>query len=391
MSQHLRIAIVGGGIGGLTLANLLARQGLEATVYERDASLDARNQGYALGLTRDAGLQVLGQLGLAEAVEATGRRASDFAFLTPAGKRLMNLRARPGSPQDTVGIPRSALRALLLERLPPERVVWNARCTGLLQDGGAATLQFEDGREVVADLVVACDGSRSPLRKLLWGDSPNYLGLNSIGGVLPRARAHPLLAGGAFMTLGPGASFFAQTYGDQGETVWSWAGRAEERAFESFGPESLKGEALRRTEGWHAPIAELISSTADSDVITRAYSDRLPPAQLFKGAVVLLGDAAHGMSPFQGRGANTAMEDARDLAEVLPGAKATTLALRLGAFQRKALPRGMQMVNRSRFAARLMHVQGPIARFLRNGTMRMVGAGLDRSSPPALSAGTPAD
>ena len=333
-------------------------------------------------------MRVLAELGLAEEAEATGRRPSDFAFLTPAGKRLMTLRAQQGSDQDTVGVPRSALRSLLLRSLSAEQVVWNARCVGLEQAGREAGLRFEDGREVTADVVVACDGANSPLRKLLWDDAPSYLGLNSIGGLLPSAPEHPLLEGGAFMTLGRASSLFVQTYGVGGETIWSWCGRRGERDFDAMGPDALKGEALRQTQHWHEPIASLIGGTADKDVIARAYYDRLPPRSLVKGAVVLLGDAAHAMSPFQGQGANTAMVDARDLAEVLEKATADTLAASLTRFQRKALPRGMQMVNRSRLAARMMHVKGPVARFLRDGTMRVMGAALARSGPKALPAAT---
>src|ERR1041385_8763002 len=93
------VAIIGGGIGGLTLANALKKADPKITfkVFERDQDIQSRKQGYALGLNGAGGLLALKRLGLYEQIQKLARPATDFSFLTSSGKRLMTFRPVPGT------------------------------------------------------------------------------------------------------------------------------------------------------------------------------------------------------------------------------------------------------------------------------------------------------
>ncbi|WP_436501774.1 FAD-dependent oxidoreductase [Actinokineospora sp. HUAS TT18] len=367
----MRIAIVGAGIGGLTLAAALHREGLSAAVYERDVVDTARRQGYSISLTEGEGLRVLRELGLYEEIRAKGHQTTDFTFRKSDGSRLMCLRAAPGSSRNTIGIPRDVLRAHLLNAVPADWIIWGARCTGVAQPKVGHQLQFADSSSVDADLIVFADGVRSRGRMALIGDSLHSLELLAVGGIVRADVDHPLLGGGAFMSLSCGASAFVHRYGENGETVWSISLRSKIDALDGRSGEELQEFALRATRGWHSPIAELITATNLEDIVSRPYFDRNPtPSCLFDNCV-LIGDAAHPMSPFQGQGANMAMVDALNLSRTLK-ANLDGDPLALHRYDKEAAKRNRTAVMRSRSAAKMFHTQSRFGSATRNATLRLL-------------------
>ena len=313
----MKIVIVGAGIGGLTLAAALRRHGLEARLCERDPGITARSQGYAISLKESTGLRVLRTLGLYEDIQKVGRPAVDFTFLTSEGKPVLHLRADPASPEYTLGVPRDQLRARLLEAVPADWLSWGARCSGVARRGNSLLVELEGREPLEADLVIAADGTGSVLQKKLVGTPLHYLGLTAIGAASGHEVEHPLLAAGAFMTMGRSSSMFVQRYSEEGKTIWSFCTHAEERSMEGLDGQTLKNRVLEHTQTWHEPIPTLVSGTVPSDLAVRGYYDRDPLRTYVHEGVVFIGDAAHPMSPFQGQGANMAMVDALELAEAV--------------------------------------------------------------------------
>jgi len=263
--------------------------------------------------------------------------------------------------------------------VPAEWLTWGARCTGVSRQGSSWSVEFEDREPVEAGLVVAADGVRSALRKVVVGDELHYLGLQAVGGATGSEVEHPLLAAGAFMTLGKGASIFVQRFSDEGKTIWSFCAHAGEKALDALDGQALKDWALERTQTWHEPIPTLMASTSPSSVVVRGYYDRNPLRTHVHGGVVLMGDAAHPMSPFQGQGANMAMVDALELAAALKRlSNGETGAL--AEYERAAVKRNREAVMRSRMAARLFHSQGAVSTAARNMGLRLVDKFLGKVS-----------
>jgi 2-polyprenyl-6-methoxyphenol hydroxylase-like FAD-dependent oxidoreductase len=116
----MRIAIAGGGLGGLTLARILYRHGIGAVVYEREASRSARSQGGSLDLHPESGQQALADAGLAGRFRSEARpEGEEHRIVDPAGRTLVHHKPDPGSFSGRPEIDRSALRDLLLDSLPP--------------------------------------------------------------------------------------------------------------------------------------------------------------------------------------------------------------------------------------------------------------------------------
>jgi salicylate hydroxylase len=317
----MRIAIVGAGIGGLTLAAALRQRATSADVevFERDDSAFSRSQGYAIGLKYQTGLRVLGELGLRDATLATGASPiGRFVFTNQRGRELLSLAAGSDEARITYRVQRRQLRQTLLDVLDGTPVHFGRRCVGYATTGSGAVLPFEDGSSVDADLVAACDGVGSSVRAQMADADKHYLGLTAIYGHAQIAPKHPLLAGGYFMSLGnDGSSIFCYAQ-PGGTTHFSYTMHAGSEA-EVGGQDNdwLLDRVREATSGWHPLVAAILGSARTETIGVRGYYDRLPPRTITDGPVWLLGDAAHAMSPFQGQGGNTAMLDALDLANLL--------------------------------------------------------------------------
>ena len=203
-----KIAIVGGGPGGLTLARLLQQSGARVSVYERDQSRNARVQGSALDLHEHSGLAALDAAGLREAFWANHRSDLDSLRLTDANGTVLHvhLRRMPG-PGQRPEIERGPLRDLLLDSLEPGTVQWDCKLESSEFQREQVLLHFANGQTSVADIAVGSDGANSRLRELVTPIPPQYVGVSLVEGVVPAAKhAIPelwdLLGGSALIALG---------------------------------------------------------------------------------------------------------------------------------------------------------------------------------------------
>ncbi|MFJ1646435.1 FAD-dependent oxidoreductase [Streptomyces sp. NPDC088258] len=325
-NEEPRIAIVGGGIGGLVLVGMLHRYGIAATVYERDTGLDARRQGGTLDLHPDSGQRALEELGLTEAFHAAARpEGEDLRILDPAGRTLGRRAPEPGS-GTRPEIDRGALRNLLMTRVPDTAVNWGRHLTGVEElPAGGYRLAFADGGRVDCDVLIGADGGRSRIRPLLTDARPThlsaYLQLTITDADRRRPRTADFVGPGSLMALGNNLNLGAQRSGDGTirvsitvRTDDGWIGR------QRFGDTDWAQTVARLHglfAGWDPRLTELIDACDAGSLVGRNI-EALPVGTRWpsRPAVTLLGDAAHLMPPV-GEGANQAMLDGVLLARAI--------------------------------------------------------------------------
>jgi 2-polyprenyl-6-methoxyphenol hydroxylase-like FAD-dependent oxidoreductase len=321
-----KIAIVGGGPGGLTLARLLQMGGADVAVYERDQSREARVQGSALDLHEDSGLAALDAGGLMEAFWANHRADLDRLRLTDEHGKILHDHPRtvPGASKRPE-IERGPLRDLLLDSLRPETVHWDRRLEVAESAGEKVKLQFAGGESVLADVAIGGDGANSRLRALVTPIRPEYVGVALVEGVVVAAKdAVPelweLLGGAALIALGNERTIGMGTKPDG--SILFYAGL---KSADTEGRQRLEAadSADKRVawfhanyEGWSAlwePLFVKAKSMVWRPLLVCPEDQHWDP----KPNVTLIGDAAHVMPPYAGEGVNMAMLDALVLSREL--------------------------------------------------------------------------
>ena len=318
----MRIAIAGGGLGGLTLARILCRHGIDAVVYEREASRSARPQGGALDLHPESGQQALAEAGLAGRFRSQARpEGEEHRIVDPTGRTLVHHEPQPGSFSGRPEIDRSALRDLLLDSLPDGTVVWRHRLVAATpRPDRGWELTFHGGHGSGCDILIGADGARSIVRSLLTDVRLSYVAtlveLN-IGDV---DRRHPdlaeLVGPGNLWCVGVNQILAAQRLGDGSLRVGISLradDRADDRPIDTY---RSKRVLLDTFAGWDPRLTALIEA-GDSAPTVRPI-EAMPTGTRWSSrpGVTLIGDSAHLMPPV-GEGANQAMLDAAELAREL--------------------------------------------------------------------------
>ena len=274
----MTIAIVGGGPGGLILARVLHLNGIEAVVYERDASRAARDQGSMLDI--HSGQRALREAGLLEEFFAIARReGQDMRLLEPDGTLLHQEDTPDDAPLLRPEVDRADLRDLLLDSLPEGTVRWGHA----VESAGDGRLRFADGSSAAYDLLVGADGAQSRVRGLVTDARPVHLGKNVVEiGIPDIDRTHPDLAAmvgrGTYWVVGKGVSLAAQRNGDGRVRIGlSFHPTAEDWIATSgipFGdPAAARARLIELLPGWDPRITALIAASDDT-VVPRSCHGR---------------------------------------------------------------------------------------------------------------------
>lgn len=333
-SEAKRVLIVGGGIGGPVLGMALRQEGFDVRLVEA-RSASAAGEGAFLGLAPN-GMNALSSLNLADRVGELGHACTGFRFSNRKGKTLGEI-DRSEDPERfgyalTI-VRRGDLHRLLAAAADEQGVVLERgkRLTAL--DAASGVARFADGSMAEADLVVGCDGLRSTVRSLVFPDfpSPRFSDLFDYGGFAPYVPAS-LTPGVNEMVFGRRA-FFGAFATPRGQTFWFHNGPPPQAHAKDQAP-------LDRLLALHAEdppwIADLLR--ASPQVLGPWPLYELEPLPAWsRGRVVLLGDAAHAMSPSAGQGASLAIEDALVLARSL--ARHTDQTVALSNYERLRRPR----------------------------------------------------
>ena len=308
--------VVGAGIGGLSAACALRSAGWDVQVLEQAERLEPVGAGITLWPNAVRALDVLG-VRLPDGVSKpgiSGVRTSSGRWLSRA--HTADYPARYGAP--LVAVHRADLQQALLNALPVGTVSTGTRVTAISQDDTGVAVEHSAGRSRAA-VVVLADGLASATRHLVAGSTtrPRYAGYTAWRGVTnPHAEQPELL--GTTESWGRGQRFGLVPLAD-GRTYWFATANAPERQHAPEGARGEHAEVLRRFAGWHAPIEQVLAATAVQAVLRHDVYDLRPaPSTYVRGRLVLLGDAAHAMTPNLGQGACQALEDSATLGALLP-------------------------------------------------------------------------
>jgi 2-polyprenyl-6-methoxyphenol hydroxylase-like FAD-dependent oxidoreductase len=326
-ARALRIAVVGGGIGGLTLALALRQRGMAAEVFEQAPELT--EIGAAVALSANA-TRELWRLGVLEAISAAATEPTELIFRGwRDGRRIAahpvrlggRYRERFGAPY--LGIHRADLQRVLSGALGGARLHLGHRLSGLVDRADGVALEFADGRSAEADLVVGADGIRSLVRRFVTGgEGAVYSGTSGFRGIVQAERLPSLPDPQAIQFwMGPNAHLLHYAIGGRGEDVNFLAvveGPPVWPHGDRWQAEIEPGEALAAFAGWHPAATEMVGAV-EHRVRWGLFVGR-PLLRWSRGRAVLLGDAAHAMLPHHGQGANTTIEDAITLADLLADA-----------------------------------------------------------------------
>jgi salicylate hydroxylase len=341
-ADRLRVAIVGGGIGGLSAANALGQRGIDVCVYEQAEQL--AEVGAGLGLAPN-GMRILRRLGLGEAVEVRGSRWTDAQYCRPDGTAVA--RMLPLSPPiDYFGMHRADLLDVLLANLPGDVVRLGHRCIGFEQDDEHAAVVFTTGARVTADVVVGADGIHSTLQPHVAAvPEPIHSGSTAYRGVIA-TESVSWPPGTARLWMGERKHFLA--YPLRANQLLNFVGfvPTSARMKESWSAPGDPAELAREFAGWDSTVGAIIGQVTNT--FRWGLYDREPRPAWTNGRLTLLGDAAHPMLPHAGQGANQALEDAITLATLLEHADRKRVPAVLLAYEALRRERTAEVQRRSR-------------------------------------------
>ncbi len=358
----MQIAVIGAGIGGLVTAIGLQRDGHEVTLFERRE--DAGGVGAGISLFGNS-FTALDAVGLGDVVRSVS--TDDIAWIRtghrrPDGKWLSRI------PHDAVESLRTMHRADLHRALVAELAEGTLRVgsDAVVSDGGAPWVTV-NGRMEDYDLIVAADGLHSPNRARLGLDPGlRYAGYVAWRGVTSETVD---LRGAAGVTWGRGRHFGMAPLPD--DRVY-WFATLNTPPGGGDEGESEHAIVARLFAGWHEPIADLLKATKPDAVLRHDIQDLAQPLPTFvRERAVLLGDAAHGMTPDLGQGAGQVIEDAATLVLLMREARGSAdVPGALARYDSLRVPRTRRMLLRSRRAGKLSRMDGPVVTTVRNAVMR---------------------
>jgi len=355
--DEIRIAVVGAGIAGLTVAAALHEVGLCCHVFEQARLLDEVGAGIQLAPNA---ARVLHRLGVGKRLGDSAvrplaiemRRWEDNSVLrrTPLGAECEE---RFGAPYYTMH--RADLHRGLLERLPEGLVHLGRRCEGVREHSDEVEVQFSDGSSITADLVIGADGIHSRVREALVRDEPCYCGHTIYRALVPAERVPFAVAEPKVVIwLGPGRHCVSYPVSD-GKQVSLGATVPDARwVTESWSAQGRTDALARAYTGWNSEVRAL---TAAPDAVSRwALHDRGTLSTWSSDRLTVVGDAAHPMLPFFAQGANQAIEDAVTLAACLRDADSDGIASALRRYENVRKPRTDQVHEISRANTTALHL-----------------------------------
>jgi salicylate hydroxylase len=355
-SAPLRVAVIGGGIGGLSVALALRQAGFAVDVYEQAPALTEVGGGINMGPNA---IRVLQRLGLGPGLDREGvrplsmrqRRWQDGRTLqqAPLNPRCEELYRAPH-----MTLHRADLLDVIAAALPPQHIHLGHRLIGVEEQGDRVEARFANGARAAADVLVGADGIHSTVRAELFGDeAPQFAGCVAYRGLVPVERIADLgLELGSQSWVGPGGHLVH--YFVSRARLLNFVGWTEHDSWnrEDWTDRATIERALAAFDGWHEQVRRIIAA-ADTCFIWALF-DRDPLPRWSTGRVTLLGDACHPMYPFMGQGAAQAIEDGAALAACLAAARDGDVPAALRRYEQLRLPRvsrvqALSRANKTRF------------------------------------------
>lgn len=368
--QNKQIAVIGGGMGGLLLARLLQMKNCIVKVYERDLNQEIRVQGSPLDLHEDSGIKAMKEADLLDEFyknvrpNASKARIVDQNFqirfdehdipetasTKDADKKQHSL-AAISKPRPEID--RSELRNILVNSLQKNTIVWNSQFDSMKKQGNGWKIHFKNGSEAYADLVIAADGANSKVRPYLSEIKPIYSGITMIEGTIYNAKENaPNLfdfsKGGKVLAFGNEQTIMYGTKGDgslmflaSSKTPENWITESDLDFTDNLKMYEWFKEVYKN---WSSEWYELFTSQELYFIPRPQYYFPLNQSWETQENLTLLGDAAHRMPPFAGKGANLALLDALELAENLTSTQFSNIQSALSDFEKRMIQRAAEAV-----------------------------------------------
>ena len=351
MTEKKKIAIIGGGIAGLTFARTIKSKEYEIHIFEKKEQFG--EIGAAISVFPNA-LCVMDELGLLNTILESSGQFKTIYLKTDKGTILS--KSEPKSDYPVICIHRADLHSILLNNIDA-KLYNNYGLKDLTQlDNGQLSLTFENDKVKVFDAVIGADGIHSAVRKHIINDGePIFRGYNIWRGVVKTNFD----IGSASETFGKGQRVGIVPIKDG---VYGWWATCNEAYMQDDKPETTKEKLNRLFGDWHYPIADLINNT--EHILKNSLIDRKPQKGWTKGNVTLIGDAAHPTTPNLGQGGCTAIEGAYLLAKCIDKYGLTEKAY--NRYEELHFDRAKQINQESLRLGKIGQLSNPLAIFLRN-------------------------
>lgn len=365
----MKFLISGGGICGLTTAIALHRQGFEVAIYEAAQTIKAAGAGISLSSNA---IRALKSIDLAKQILDNSVAQKSARFYTPNGKILNHTDFQPLVDKfelpGIISFHRADFHQILLEEIKNKIPFYtNKRGQRVEQTKNGITLHFSDGTSATGNYLLACDGIRSAIRQqFLPNVRPVYAGYTIWRGLLT-AEEQQIKIEYPFKTWGKKGQFGAVPMTNH-RIYWfaSFKAKAKDEKLKSIQVRDLQ----KHFKGYHDPIPQILALSTDENLLWND-AEELPPIPNFAfGRVLLLGDAAHAMTPNLGQGACQAIEDAVVLAMILK--KETTPEKAFLQFEKERMPRVREATRISANAGKAAHFNNYFSIALRNLMMPLM-------------------
>jgi salicylate hydroxylase len=362
-TNDLRVAIVGSGIGGLSLGLALREHGIAAEIFETAPELT--EIGAAVSQSANA-TRLFHRLGLLEEYAKHATMPTELIYRDwRHGERIAAHPVGQGSwYPDRFGYPylsihRADLQRILGEAFGSHGLHLGCQLINIVDEADGVRLEFASGRVEHADVVVGADGVRSTVRRSITGENElMYSGTSGFRGIVPQDKLASLPDPGAIQFwMGPDAHLLHFPIGGNGEDINFLAVVEGPSSWDHDGKWQVAVEAdepVSLFEGWHPAVTEMLDAVPHS--VRWGLFVLRPLLRWYQGRKVLLGDSAHAMLPHHGQGANTTVEDAFTLAALLAEARPDDLEPVFHRYQALRRARTRKIQRSSWVTNRLLHL-----------------------------------
>jgi len=378
--HNQKIAIIGGGPGGLTLARLLQVKGAQVKVYERDFNKEVRVQGATLDLHKESGLAALQKAGLMQAFKENYRPGADKMVITDHQATIFYDQHTEATTEDFTSeyfrpeIDRGPLRNILLESLQPGTVVWDSQFLNMQPKQNGWQVTFKNGTTAQADIVIGADGANSGVRPYITPIKPFYSGITAIEGNLPDAATtaphiHAILKEGKIFAFGGNKSIIVSAKGD-GSLAFYTNGKMEDGWVTNSGIDFTNRQQVfhwfkQAYPEWDSIWYELFENEKAYFTPRPIYCMPLDQTWNAQPNLTMLGDAAHLMPPYAGEGVNMAMLDALELSEHITNDAYENIPSAIAAYEKQMRARASETARESLENGELMHTENALDTMLK--------------------------
>lgn len=340
------VAIIGAGYAGASTAKAISLLGANVTVYEQAPF--SGEVGAGIGL-RPSSMNAFREWGILDAITAVSTPSDEFEILTARGDLIMKM---DWPETDVFGITTHLIHRrdfidALLGVLPEGMVTFDHKLVTVEDLGDRARATFENGTVVEADLIIGADGITSLVRRQLFSDkAPVFSGEHAYRAVFAAADAHGLVTDDDFrMYINElGSKLYLLPLGHRGQVSFDVTVPSDDA---SWAPELTREKLVQAMEGFD-PRIEQITREIDMSIVNSRSAHDIDPVDVWHtDSVTILGDAAHAMLHHQGQGANSAVLDAKGIADALRDADSVASALALFQERRKPITDELQRISRS--------------------------------------------